>query len=314
MGLGSPDGDFRDRRLHRFTETLSSFEELFLRLACQAKDLVYLPADHLLCSKGKNSSAMKPILTFYSKSFVLLLTVAGFGVVAVSQGLSPDGQVTQENGKATISVDYVRPLEAITKTLAKEYGLLVTFEEAPLIYSGDRSDVAESQAGRGRYFNPRGGRLTLSLETTPDGKALKSPAGSVAQIVAAYNQSGYPGRYKLLVAESYLQIVPVARADARGVMEQVQSPLDAVVTIKANGRSPHSILRELVRLVSEQSGFEIRIGRSPFLTGDQKAVQKDFSREPARAILRALVEASNKPRIWYLLFDIRSGVYYLSII
>lgn len=257
---------------------------------------------------------MNPLPTCNSRSLFLLLTIAGCGVVAVGQGLSPDGHVTRENGKATVSVEYVRPLEAITSTLAKEYGLLITFEEAPIVYSGDRVDVTESLASGGRYFNPRGGRLTLTLETTPDGKTLKSPAGSVAQIVDLYNQSGYPGRYKLLVAESYLQIVPVARANARGVMEPVQSPLDATVTIKANGRSPHAVLRELVRLVSEQSGFEIRLGRSPFLTGDQKDVQRDFSREPARAVLRALAEASSKPRIWYLLYDIRSGVYYVSII
>ncbi|MCZ2156599.1 MAG: hypothetical protein LC114_22300 [Bryobacterales bacterium] len=131
------------------------------------------------------------MLAFYSRSLVLLLTIAGFGVVAVGQGLSPDGHVTRENGKATISVDYVRPLEAITNTLAKEYGLLITFEEVPIVYSGDRVDVTESQASRGRYVNPRGGQLTLTLETTPDGKALKSPADSVGQIVTA-NQSGYP--------------------------------------------------------------------------------------------------------------------------
>lgn len=202
----------------------------------------------------------------------------------------------------------------MTYTLSKEYGIIITFEEAPLIYSGDRIDVATTQGNKGRYFNPRGGELNVELETTENGLALKSPMEAVAKAVGAYNQSGYPGRYKLDAKGDYLHIVPVARANTQGEIQAVQSPLDQIVTIKAAGRFPQSVLRELLDAVSAKSGYVVRIGQSPFLSGDQPVIQNDFSEVSARTVLRELAEKSRRKRIWYLLYDIRSGIYYLSII
>jgi hypothetical protein len=189
----------------------------------------------------------------------------------------------------------------------------ITFEEAPLAYTGDMVDVTRNFSAGFRAIRPRGGRLEFSYELEADGGPPKDPRSALRNALRAYHDAGFPGRYDLLQAGGYLHVVPIGRANEQGVFERIQSPLDAYVTIHGANRYPMAVLQELARRMEESKGYPVVMGRTPFFAGMQPVIEENFEQVEARAVLRALIQASQRPRIWYLLFDLSRKQYVLSI-
>lgn len=226
---------------------------------------------------------------------------------------SPAGTITVQGRVATFSVDYGRPLESVVYTFIQEYGWTITFEEAPIMYSRDMVDVTRDFSLGIRVFDPRGGRLEFSFDLGPGGQPPQNPRLPVEAAIQAHHSAGFPGRYTVIDAQPYLHIVPVARADEGGVFEAIRSPLDEIVTIEAAARSPRQLLKELVQSLEQSSGYRVVVAGRPFSEGIQPEVHNGFTRTQARAVLRALISATGKRRVWYMLYHIRTKRYFLNI-
>jgi len=232
---------------------------------------------------------------------------------AAAQPTSPAGTIRVQGWKATFEVDYGRLLESVAYTFIQTYGWRITFEEAPLVYAGDMVDMTKNFSSKRRSYDPRGGHLEFSYELGPGGRAPAEPAAVLRTAIEAYHRGGFPGRYKLLTVGEYLHIVPTATRNESGAWEAVQSPLDAVVSVDGGGRFPSSILADLVQAVQRASRYRILIGFEPFSNGIQPRIEGRFERTKAREILRSLIQATRKPRIWYLMSDPGRRRYGLSI-
>lgn len=244
----------------------------------------------------------------------LLPVAAASARFAPGQMTSPAGAISIHGVAATFSVDYPRPMESVAYTFIQEYGWRITFEEAPLVYPGDIVDVTRDYSHGIRAFDPRGGRLEFSYDLGPDGTPPKDPERVLRAAVEAYHGAGLPGRYDLIRARGYLHIVPVASADERGVLQPVRSPLNAVVTIEGGGRFPDSVLEDLLKSIEEVSGYQVVIGRTPFPQGIQPRIQQRYEHAEARAVLRDLIAATSKPRVWYMMYSIGLQRYVLSVV
>lgn len=243
-----------------------------------------------------------------------LIWAATTSPLASAQKTSPGGAITARGRRATFSVDDPRPLESVTFTFSQEYGWPVTFEEAPLVHSRDIVDVTRNFSLGIRVFDPRGGKLEFSYDLNSDGGPPTNPEPALRAALQAYRETGLPGRYDLIAADGYFHIVPVARADEGGVFEPVRSPLDETVTIDGAGRFPEPVLKDLLHTVESLSGYRISIGRTPFLQGMQPRIEQHFQNAEARSVLRSLIKATGKRRIWYLMYHIGRNTYYLSVI
>ncbi len=233
--------------------------------------------------------------------------------VASAQG-SPEGTITVEDETATFSVDYPRPLESVVFTLNRRYGWLITYEEAPLVYSTDIVDVTKNEAAGIRALIPRGGRLQFRYELGSGGAPPQDPVPVVEAALVALRREGLPGRYRVIRDEDRIHIAPTGFLDERGVVRTYESPLDSLVTVEGGGREPGPLLVELVEQVNAEAEFPIALGRHPFFRGDQPSVLQNFQRVTARSLVRRLGDLSTRPRIWYMLFYIRKRQYILSIV
>ncbi len=233
---------------------------------------------------------------------------------APAQQTSPAGVITVADNKATFAVDYCRPMESVAYTFIQEYGWRITFEEAPLVWPGDFVDVTRNLSAGIHAYDPRGGRLEFSYDLGPNGTAPEDPGSVLRTAIAAYNKTGFPGRYRLLPEDGYFQIVPAAHRNEAGLLESIRSPLDSVVTVDGGGRFPEPVLQDLTRAMERVSGYRVVVGRTPFLQGEQPRIKRLFTNTQARSILRALIQATGKKRVWYLMYWIMHRQYFLSIV
>lgn len=233
---------------------------------------------------------------------------------AFMQRSSPAGEIQVEGTRATFIVDYGRPMESVAYTLIQEYRWRITFEEAPLEYSGDVVDVTKDLSRGSRVFNPRGGHLEFSYELAPGGAPPPDPRPVLLSAIRAYHNANLPGRYELIVADGFYHIVPIARTSAEGILEAVRSPLEALVAIEGGNRHALLVFQDTLRAIESATGFRLRIGFHPFLRGMQPQIQQRFDQVQARSVLRSLIAASGKSRIWYMMYNIGTREYYLSII
>lgn len=241
------------------------------------------------------------------------MAAAGGASSGMAQRISPAGEVSRQERTATFATDYPRPLESVTYTLIHEYGVLVTFEEAPLEHTSDIVDPNKGNSNEGKTYLPRGGKLQFSFDLAEDLRSISDPARAILSAIDAYQKAGLSGEYQLQQAEEYFHIVPLARKNTQGVVTPVTSPLDAIVTIEGDAAHPHLVLRELATAITHASGYHVYIGHSPFLRGNELPVSRDFKAVSARAALRELLLRTGKRSSWYLMFDIRQRAYYLSI-
>lgn len=244
---------------------------------------------------------------------IVAIAILCFPSISQTQRTSPAGEVVASDRNVSFTTDYPRPLESVTYTLRYKYGVLVTFEEAPLEYSSDSVDPQKGSTNEGRTLLPRGGRLQFSFELSEDLSSPSDPKSTIETAIDAYHREGYPGRYSLQKSGAYFHIIPVARKNTQGVMESVGSPLDTIVTITGEPKHPHLVLRQLATQVGKTSGYPVYIAHSPFLRGNEVQMSCDFVEVPARSVLLQLLERTGKRSAWLMMFDINNRSYYLSI-
>lgn len=252
----------------------------------------------------------------WTRRWFLCSVAGGMAGASVSsaQRDSPAGDIRVQGQRATFAVEYPRLLESVADTFIHRYGWRVTFEEALNVYSGDWVDTPLTLTrfpaglptdGR-RFYDPRGGYLEFSYDLGADGQPPEDPAAVLQTAIEAYHRGGFPSRYELRTAGEYFHIVPTARRDEEGRWESFQSPLDTTVTLAGRNRLPDEVLRELRRRMSQAAGHEISGGFHPLFKGNpQPRIVDRFERVKAREVLRSLIAATGKPRIWYLMCGMR---------
>lgn len=249
------------------------------------------------------------------KHFLGLVSATISGSLSLAtQRTSPLGSISHAGSTATFAMQYARPLESVAYSFRAKYGWRITLEEAPLLYAGDIVDLTRDPSVGIRALRPKEHYLEFSYPLGPGGSAPENPESVIHTALAAYHKAKMPGTYKVVRDHDYFHIIAVTQRNERKRESIAVNPLDKIVNIAGDNRSPEVILEELVTKIETLSGYPIMLFINPFSRGEQPRIETDFVSQPARDVLKALIDETGLHRVWYLLYAIRQKGYFLNIL
>lgn len=144
-----------------------------------------------------------------------------------------------------------RPLEAAALLLESEYRIPVTYEESPLLWSGDMKQTEMGQ------IIPK--ELSFSLPGELSSKANPQLDGNlIEKILDAYHKQTDGPRFRMTTSQLGLHIVPSELRDSKGKWIHAKPILDNIVTVPAASRTPEGHFRALCDALSRSSGITVK--------------------------------------------------------
>jgi hypothetical protein len=163
-----------------------------------------------------------------------------------------------------------RPLFAAIERIQVTYGIAINYEDPPFQFEGDSVDVTEkvqtpdqrAASPNVRIRVPRGGELTWNPPSIRPGN-IADALPVVAQIIAASESKGYPGRFRVLEVPGGLSVAPTAIRNEYGEWIQVTPVMATNVSFEARDRTMGELIDEVLRQVSQRRGVKIGLAGGP---------------------------------------------------
>jgi hypothetical protein len=220
-------------------------------------------------------------------------------------------------------VESPRALSQAVLTLIETYGYLITYEDAPLTYSGDLQDVTNERHADLSYLKKPGAvreiiplSETLTVPLLPPG-AMNDPKNITAMIEqmlkehAARNQGG---RFRLQQTDGYFHIVPSEVRDSRGEWVSQASILEAKISIPKGERSGPVMLDTICKAISDATHTNVGVGHIPMNALEPYRSLLVAQDEPARNVLLRMLSGANRRFTWMLDYLPGMQQYSLSIV
>jgi hypothetical protein len=231
-------------------------------------------------------------------------------------------------------------LAEAAKLLELKLGVGVSYEDVPLVYSGDYARASNTSWGR-KYgddhaefkaanpFGFIGGTLQIRFQTDPRTRQPIAPASRLLQdVIDQHSTRNNPGEFRLATLGKDFSIVPTAARDRNGKMVAVRSPLDFPISFPVAERTGMETLRTICDAVTMASGYRVGVGGIPLNMTRNTVVRLGVNGELARDVLVKMLEGLrwSDPRTlgpmsklsWQLLYgleahDIERGFYALNL-
>ena len=275
----------------------------------------------------------------FTKPSVLVVLVSTLAVgLGVFRSASSQGQAS--NSEVAVSVEGPRPLAEAAKLLELKLGVGVSYEDVPLVYSGDYARASNTSWGR-KYgddhaefkaanpFGFTGGTLQIRFQTDTRTRQPIAPASRLLQdVIDQHSTRNNPGEFRLATLGNDFSIVPTAARDRNGKMVAVRSPLDFPISFPVAERTGMETLRIICDAVTMASGYRVGVGSIPLNMMRNTVVRLGVNGELARDVLVKMLEGLrwSDPRTlgpisklsWQLLYgleahDIERGFYALNL-
>jgi hypothetical protein len=220
------------------------------------------------------------------------------------------GTAAQPVRDASIDVNGGRPLAAAVLELERRYGLVITYEDPPYLFSGDTVDIT-AQVSRvpnptRRTLVPAGGAFHFAYHE----EAARSATGIASvlkDLLQTYNDSGKVLGFRLDRTGEAYHIIPVSHRDATGSLVSTSPLLDATISIGAQERTALQMVEAFVNAVSRATGTKVSVGTVPLNLLMQTRVQGVATDGTARKILFDALQATGRKLSWRLLCDPAPG-------
>jgi hypothetical protein len=235
-----------------------------------------------------------------AKSILWLVVIA---TACVGLVIGAGGSVQTES----ITVDDPRPLAEAVKHFQGRYGWIVTFED-PRHEMKDVIDVTDAVRNpaaaptQHRVFGPRGGPFTATFQNPAPDSSPAEVAEVLDVIVAAYNQTGYPGSFRVIRTDEVFHVLPQS-----SILETRVSLLPQA------GRNTFDALRSVLGAISSTTGQQVVLGTSPFNLLVQTKMEEGATAETARNLLVRILQGTGKSLSWRLLYSLDLQKYALNI-
>ncbi len=217
---------------------------------------------------------------------------------------------------AEISVVISHGLYEAILALREEYGWAIKCEEAPTYSSADRVDDTSPRLSPS---DPRWRRVTVrrsgpfSVEYS-EAAARAHDVAVVRKIVAAYNATGYAGKYDVRQdKEDRITITGAQVKNANGALENAPSLLDTEISIAEADRTCYDALREITSALTVRTGIKVILGFVPNNTLLQAHCRTRGINIPARKLVEATLRGTGRPLLYDLGWDPDVPVYSLSV-
>jgi hypothetical protein len=226
-----------------------------------------------------------------------------FGALALALALSASGGLIAQSSRLEVVIDDPRPLAKAASELEQRFGWIVTYEDVPYVFAGDRRDVTlevarVSPTGGRRVIQPNGSPFLLSIEQTP-----KDPIQSLNEVVRAYMRSGNTGVFRVQAAPPYYHVFPIEFRTERGVSVTQQAVLNSPISLSPGRRTLMRVLEELTGAVATATSKRVVVGTVPINFAMQTQVEGGADNEPARNVLRRILRETGVSLSWQLFSD-----------
>ncbi len=228
-------------------------------------------------------------------------------------------QVEHQQGRAIVMADDPRPLWQAIVAVREEYGWIVSYEDAPIISPVDLVDNS-APSWRAAHPNEKGYMIPRGREFSSTFSDIGRPLGAdgeqqvLQKLIADYNVSGNPGKYRLRKdgPERYFVIAEYAN-NAGGHEEAVKPVLDTAIFLPSATRSAQETVGVILQELSRASGVEVICTGAPTSTLGRAQVTIGGTAAPARTWLLATFAASGRPMLWDLMFEPNDRHYHINI-
>lgn len=149
------------------------------------------------------------------------------------------------------AINSQRPLDKAADILVHMFGKVVSYEETVPVWDGDLLPSASSEY---KFMILK----YINLEMPRDLNVGSDTASNLEKIVAAYNQQPIGPRFKVLTSRWGFHIVPVKSHDENGILVDTFSPLDSIIYIPSEVRTPFQHFEEIAAAASKASGIELQ--------------------------------------------------------
>ena len=220
-------------------------------------------------------------------------------------------------GDSVASAD-PRPLSTLALELQKQYGLLISYEEAP--FDQNSANVMTLTNGV-RYFFPKSVPVSFSL---PDPKLVSSPGVLLSSVILplleTYNSTANERKVSVFFEGGYAHIIPTMQM-MNGKAVPFQPILSTPVSLAVQDRSCSDALDSLIWQIQQSRGITIAKGSIPVGGLLLHRCTIAASSLPARDVLAQLLDQLNSdnpkdaPRShfsWALLYDVNTNKFFLS--
>lgn len=248
---------------------------------------------------------------------VIMYTLALSGQAFWKETMEP-GKVERGEGLATVSVNHPEALYEAIRTVREEFGWVVSYEAAPLFSSYDLVDntdptwLRQNPQGK-RVSIPAGGYFRSSFPERSDMSSAESQEATLKKIVADYNASSNPGKYKVVkISDDTFDVVGGYVRDKRGARMSVKPILDLPVTLAEEERSVGETVTAILNALSISTGKQIKQIYLPTKTFEESSVSLGGRDVPARIMLYQVLHATNRPLLWELRYDPNTDSYLFS--
>jgi len=256
-----------------------------------------------------------------SRLLPIALAVAVQPALLHAQRLEPgtgywyEGIVTHERGAATVASNEPRPLRQAVEALAEEYGWTVDYED-PIYTVADgleRTEAGFVASHPGIKQHLVAGHRFHS-EYPEDTATRTSPAEEKAvlqKVIADYNKSANPGKFRLLDEGGGRFAVVGA---VRGSTAAQTAILDSPITVDVKETNGSWAMSKICDGLTAASGAKFQLAQYPLNVLVRTQVSLHTENESARDVLRAVLARAPQKLMWSVLYDIDDEAYYLNLI
>ena len=222
-----------------------------------------------------------------------------------------DGIVTHEASTAKVISNEPRSLRQAVESLSEEYGWTVDYEDP--VYSDaetlERTEplwVASHPGVRQRLV--AGHRFESEFpEVAKIRSSVTEEKSALQKVVADFNKSGNPGQF-MLVDEGAGRFAIVGQV--KGTRQAI---LDTPITVNIAQLNGSFALDAICQGLTTSSGIKVVMATYPLNLFAQTVFTTRVFNQPAREVLRDLMEATHRKIEWTLLYDIDDKAYYLNL-
>jgi hypothetical protein len=242
-------------------------------------------------------------------------------VPALNDGTAHGAEAPRE--ATSFTVESPRALSEAVLILIQRYGYVITYEDAPLAYTGDLQDLTSERHGDLSYLKKRGAvretvplseTLTVNLPAPSDMNDPKNVAAVIEQMLMDHANHNQGGHFRLQQTEGYFHIVPSEVRDSHGEWVSHGSILEANISMPELEGPGAVLLDAICAAVGNATHTQVVVGSIPNNVLIPYRGVVSARSEPARVVLLRMLKDTERRLTWMLEYDASRGQYILSIV
>jgi hypothetical protein len=217
----------------------------------------------------------------------LLLELLGVSPPLIAQ--------TSHPAKTTATVFGARPVDEMIRKWQKQYGWVISYEDAAVVYAGNQQDATlESRKDikpgdpidpDKRFIIPKRRELSVSYVEPSSISDEKAELQAVNELLTSYEQLTRDS-FTVRQSGSRLHIFPANVKDEAGNLQPGKPILDTVITIPTQDRSAAEFLQLFCEALTSATGQKVSLGSASVLPGFSSArIKEGYDNLPAWQIL-----------------------------